>query len=141
MIDLLLIREIFTDISTIGRLLLNGKFFCYTLEDKYRGREKKVYGETCIPEGVYKVTLVESPKRGYIVPLLHDVRDFTAIEIHIGNYPKDTLGCILVGLSKGVNQIHSSTAAFRALMAEIGDTKEFSISVICDVGMLPVEGV
>lgn len=141
MIDLLLIREIFTDISTIGRLFLNGKFFCFTLEDKYRGRGKKVYGETCIPEGVYWVTFIESPKRGYIVPLLHDVRDFTDIEIHIGNYPKDTLGCILVGLSKGINQIHSSTTAFTRLMAAIGGAKEISISVICDVAMLPAEGV
>ena len=29
------------------------KFLCYTLEDE--SREKKVWGETCIPEGEYKI--------------------------------------------------------------------------------------
>ena len=45
--------------STNGILfdISNGKriFLCYTLEDE--SRDKKVYGETCIPEGEYSIGL------------------------------------------------------------------------------------
>ena len=44
--------------STSGLLfdITNGiKFLCYTLEDEYR--EEKVYSETRIPQGTYKITL------------------------------------------------------------------------------------
>ena len=60
---------------TIGNLYVDGVFFCNTLEDTDRGldesttaleiADKKVYGETAIPTGTYKVVLdVYSPKFG-----------------------------------------------------------------------------
>ena len=52
---------------TIGRLYINEKFFCNTLEDMDRGlkqsdpittiQKKKVYGETAIPTGKYKIEM------------------------------------------------------------------------------------
>ena len=50
-----------------------------------------------IPKGRYKLTLYKSPKFKREVLLLHDVPGRQFIEIHHGNYPKDTSGCILVG--------------------------------------------
>ena len=61
------------DTYTIGRLYIDGIYFCDAIEDKDRGldssmnvntiKEKKVYGETAIPTGEYQVTLdVVSPK-------------------------------------------------------------------------------
>ena len=41
--------------STLGLLKVNGKFFCYTLEDQYQ--EVKVKHQTRIPEGTYNITL------------------------------------------------------------------------------------
>src|SRR5688572_32863405 len=46
-----LVREVFTEKTTIGSLYINGDFFCYTLEDKTR--PIKIYGETAIPKGMY----------------------------------------------------------------------------------------
>ena len=41
---------------TIGRLDVDGKFFCDTLEDRVRdlSRERKIAGETAIPAGCYE---------------------------------------------------------------------------------------
>jgi hypothetical protein len=35
-----LVRELFTPTETMGSLFIDGKFFCYTLEDKDRGLNK-----------------------------------------------------------------------------------------------------
>ena len=50
-----------------------------------------------IPKGRYRFSIYRSPKFKREVLLLHDVPGRQAIEIHHGNYPKDTSGCILVG--------------------------------------------
>ena len=42
-------RLIKTENSTIGELTIDGKFECYTLEDKER--EVKIKSETAIPKG------------------------------------------------------------------------------------------
>jgi hypothetical protein len=121
--------------STQGEMLLDGVFECYTLEDKDRMltsnirseeiKKSKVYGETCIPAGVYEVVMVFSKKRGYSVPQLLGVKAFVAIQIHVGNFIKDTLGCILVGQRCIQNaktkewELQSSTRAFDALMEKL----------------------
>ncbi len=42
--NLLLLRNVFTDKSTIGDLLVDGNFFCYTLEDVVRKPDEKIPG-------------------------------------------------------------------------------------------------
>jgi len=119
-------RTNFTEESTIGELFIDGKFFCYTLEDKDRGltdsmslaeiKLRKIFGVTCIPYGKYKVVLSMSPKFGKILPEIQGVKGYSGIRIHTGNTAKDSLGCLLVGKKKAFNQIFESTAAMRELM-------------------------
>lgn len=71
----------------VGELHVNGLYECLTLERA--GME--------IPPGRFPVTLFMSPKFGRRVPRLADVPDRSDIEMHIGNFPRDTTGCILVG--------------------------------------------
>ena len=42
---------------TIGKLYIDGKYFCDTLEDQVRdlAKERKIPGRTAIPAGVYEV--------------------------------------------------------------------------------------
>jgi hypothetical protein len=79
---------------------------CFGLEDRYREPgEPKVPGKTCIPCGRYRLTIERSPRlseqagHDVFTPRLHDVRDFQGILIHPGNFERDTLGCLLPGLT------------------------------------------
>lgn len=94
---------------TLGKLYINKEFFCSTIEDKYRdlSKEKKVYGETCIPFGTYKVIINMSPKYGRLMPRLLNVPHFDGILIHSGNTEKDSAGCIIVGKRSGQKVINS----------------------------------
>lgn len=98
------------DTYTIGVLVVDGEKFSDTLEDKVRdlNSEKKVYGETAIPAGKYKVVMSMSSKFKRVMPYLENVPQFTGIMIHPGNTPKDTLGCILVGENKKKGQLINS---------------------------------
>lgn len=94
---------------TLGKLYINKEFFCSTIEDKYRdlSKEKKVYGETCIPFGTYKVIINMSPKYGRLMPRLLDVPHFEGILIHYGNTEQDSAGCLIVGKRSGQKVINS----------------------------------
>lgn len=116
--ELTLIRKYKKKDYCIGDLYIGDKFFCNTLEDpdrdlnqngKFDNGEFKVYGNTCIPYGKYKIILNYSNKFKRVLPLLLDVPNFEGIRIHRGNTPKDTLGCILVGENKVKGQVINST--------------------------------
>lgn len=89
----------------------------YTLEDPVRDR--KIPGKTAIPAGLYRVTLVNSPRFGPDTISLLDVPDFQHIRIHAGNTVEDTEGCPLVGLELSQNGIKGGTSlpALRILKA------------------------
>jgi hypothetical protein len=118
MIELQVRRDTYTDNSTIGELSVNGEFFCYTLEPRKDQSKGKPYA---IPSGVYPVLLILSPHFGFVTPHLQDTPGFTEIEIHPGDFPKDTIGCTVVGAEKGVDAVWNSRATFEALMRLISD--------------------
>lgn len=120
---LVLERFQFSDKSTIGRLYINGQFFCFTLEDLDRKLEqdisKKVYGESAIPRGTYEVVITYSNRFKCDLPLLKDVSGFEGIRIHAGNFDKDTEGCVLVGMGYSPNRLFNSRVALAALMQKL----------------------
>ena len=129
-INLLLIRDTFTDESTIGELFLNGERFCDTLELPYRDNQRSV---SCIPTGSYKVRMRyprESATRDYLHLLVQDVKDRSYILFHRGNSAKDTRGCILVGLGSQQDVVHNSTLAMDLLMKEIINLGGTNINLI-----------
>lgn len=96
--ELILERRSLASDYTAGRLYIDGKYFCDTIEDKVRDldNEGKVYGKTAIPYGTYRIAMdVVSPRFashkqyrhiGGKLPRLLDVPHFDGILIHIGNY-------------------------------------------------------
>jgi len=118
-VNLLIIRETYTNKSTIGKLFVNGEYFCYTLELPYRDNQRRI---SCIPSGEYKVRLRlarESATRDYLHLLVQDVPDRTYILFHRGNRPSHTKGCILVGQTYEQDFVGNSTLAMDLLMKEI----------------------
>lgn len=102
---------------TAGTMRVNDKFECYTLEDQVR--ETKIYGETAIPAGTYKVIISFSNHFKRDLPLLVGVPNYEGVRIHPGNTAADTEGCLLVGVTRGVGSVGSSRIAFDALFAKI----------------------
>ena len=72
-----------------------------TLEPPWRDNRVDV---SCIPEGDYVLVFLRSPKfEDALMPHLLAVPGRTEVMIHVGNYPVDTKGCILVGMERGVD--------------------------------------
>lgn len=114
-----ILRRWFTDIATIGELYIDGKFFCYTLEDTTRKPGDKIGGQTAIPFGKYDFIVNYSPKFKKDMPLLLNVPGFEGVRLHAGLIPEHTEGCVLVGYEKGKNKIARSREAYKDLMAII----------------------
>jgi len=115
--SLLLLKRIYSNaICTQGELYRDGQLQCVTLEPPIEDPPVK---PRAIPTGTYQFTIQFSEKHGYRCPLLEEIPDFDAVEIHIGNFPENTLGCILVGKQQGTNAVYESGEAFHELMAEL----------------------
>lgn len=123
--------------TTIGKLSLeDGTFLCYTLEDQIRVNEPKVYGNTAIPSGRYKVVITMSNRFKVALPLLLNVSNFEGVRIHAGNTKENTEGCILLGtsVSKNNQSINQSRIAMKKVMPLIekalanGETVTLEIS-------------
>lgn len=115
-------RDTFTDNSTIGKLHVNGVEFCETLEDRDRRLEEgglKVYAKTCIPRGVYETIIDYSNRFKVRMPHILKVPQFEGVRIHPGNADVDTEGCILVGMTRGVDFIGDSRKAYYSLFREL----------------------
>ena len=126
-----LIRKVFAKDRTLGELHLEGTgYFCDTLEPHCIdwSKEKKVAGKTAIPEGRYKVKVGWSPRAGKNVPWLKNVPHFKDIQIHTGNIPGHTRGCILVGSAEN-NVLVDSRLVFECLMKKLACEKDIEIAV------------
>ena len=136
--ELTVIRYSSGEESTLGILLIDGKFACYTLEDE--ARAFKVAGETRIPAGKYRVRLRKEgrhhQKYAQKFPLIHkgmlhitNVPNFRWILIHIGNDDDATEGCLLVGNEANNNNIRAgfiknSTDAYQRIYPPIAEVIE-----------------
>ena len=112
---------------TIGRMEINGRYFCDTLEDTDRGLSEemsedkiaalKVKGATAIPTGTYRIDMqTRSPRFGRVLPRLVSVKGYAGVLIHSGNKAADTEGCILVGENRERGKVLNSRATLESLL-------------------------
>lgn len=130
---------------TIGKLYIDGEYFCDTLEDKDRGltddmtvseiSKIKIKNETAIPTGTYSITLnIISPRFSVSsfykqvcngkLPRILNVKGFDGILIHVGegiNGKDLTSGCILVGKNTIKGGLTNSKECFKELYKLLKD--------------------
>lgn len=128
---------------TEGKLFIDGKYFCDTLENPCRNLvdingdgdlidpgEGKIPGETAIPAGTYEILMTFWPAKNAFYPLLLNVLGFSGIFIHEGNTVADTKGCPLVGVKCADGLIGKSRDTCRKLRAILSNaTSAISITI------------
>lgn len=125
---------------TIGRLYIDGKYICDTIEDKDRGltqsmpltqiKRIKIKSQTAIPTGTYTVVMnVKSPSfskktyyntfcKGYL-PRLLNVPGFDGILMHRGVDQNSSAGCIILGYNTIVGKVTNSREAFEQVYKQL----------------------
>ena len=139
---------------TIGRLYIDGIYYCNTLEDYDRGlrqsdplrdiQRRKIDGETAIPKGTYEVLMnTTSPKYAGVawyynfcrgkMPRLKDVPGFDGILIHPGTSALDTKGCILVGKNTKVGKLTDSRACFMEIYKQMKEAADHGEKITIEI--------
>lgn len=125
--NLITVKRTYHERGTHGVLTFPDGFQFYTLERPWLDNERRI---SCIPEGVYDLEMRYSPivqrtsggeyANGYEVT---GVEGRDLIMIHVGNYVRDTAGCLLVGSVKSFKDgdpvVWSSRQAFRKMMKKM----------------------
>jgi hypothetical protein len=93
-----------SDKETMGKLYIDGNYFCHTMEPRYIYNGIKVCGQTAIAAGQYFIIMRPSPKFQRRLPMLMNVADFSFVLLHAGNRVTDTNGCILIGFQRGTDE-------------------------------------
>lgn len=128
MTDLVLTRW-WTDASAqVGRLAYPGGE-CFTLEPPWLWNRQ---GRSCIPCGLYRIER-DTFRGEYPNFRVDDVIGRTAIELHIGNRPEDTHGCILLGSQLGFRPapwLVASKAAFDRFMQAMEGAQSALLSIV-----------
>lgn len=113
--------------GTFGKLSTDSGFECYTGELPWKDNKPNI---SCIPTGVYQVSMRVSPKHGNCYGI-EGVPKRSDVEIHAGNFCGDTsaglksdvLGCLILGRAIGEigNQkaLLSSKDALQAFQADL----------------------
>ncbi len=81
-----LIRNQSQGSAITGRLVINGRWFCNTLE--------RVGYQ--IPALCYRIAVTQSPKFRRLLPIVQNVPQRSGIRFHRGSKPEHSTGCILV---------------------------------------------
>lgn len=119
-----------------GFLKLNGEPYFATLEPPFNLFLDQF---PCIPTGTYVCKKVYDRKTtgGLFIPITFEITNVpqrSGILFHIGNYAKDTRGCVLLGMQFGRlnDQISlvESRVAFEKFVKMTDKDKEFELKVI-----------
>ena len=141
--EILVKREYKKKYYTIGKMYINGEYFCDTLEDTDRGleqgmslselKELKEYGKTAIPRGEYAISVTFSNRFQKNLPQLMDVPAYEGVRIHSGNTHEDTEGCILLGKNRAKGKVLDSRKTMsefmRVLLYEIDCANDKNIRI------------
>ncbi len=97
-----------------------------TLENPWLDNERYI---SCIPKGTYTCKRVDSPKYNDTFEVM-DVEGRDHILFHHGNWERNTMGCILLGLfTNKIDMVMSSRKARAKFMKYTRDVDEFELEI------------
>jgi len=124
---------------TLSKFSINGIFMGVGVEDEFR--KDKVHGETRIPNGIYEIELVPSPKfskyffmdkdgflnntqtarfdKPHLLIHVKNVPNFEGILWHWGNTDDDTDGCYVVGSNFATFGVQKGVSASKIKYIEV----------------------
>lgn len=121
---LVLKRVAMTPEGAFGVLLADGHPFAVTLEQTDAALATK------IPPGVYRCEPTIFHRGNYATYEVTGVPGHTRLLFHMGNYEKDTEGCILVGSEFRSSWIAGSRLAFQTFLAKTDAATGFELEVV-----------
>lgn len=127
-----LVRENCENGCITGTLKI-GDFECKTLELEWNDNTPN---KSCIPvkKTPYVCKRVNSPRFGNTFEV-SNVEGRTHVLFHSGNFPKNTSGCILLGMEvNDKNYLTQSKVAVKAFMEELQGYNQFSLTIIDETG-------
>lgn len=100
---MLLLREQMINDAVLGGLYVGGQRVCETLENK----------DKLIPCGHHTLSVTKSPKFKRDLALIHSdaIPSSRGIRLHAGNRADQSLGCVLVGMSRDNDRLADSKTA------------------------------
>lgn len=116
------------NVSTLSRIFFDDMIF-YGLEPS----------TPIVEDGTYLLTLTHSPKfsgkypynklHDSKVPLINGVHGHSGVRIHVGNYPSDTNGCLLIGYSCSPALLKDSVRAYSTLLKRMSEIEKVNPNV------------
>lgn len=125
-------RVIYRPECTLGVLTQELEPLALICEDPMHWNQS---GVSAIPAGSYYIEWYNSPTHGMVF-IIKDVPGRTFIEMHVGNTPKDTLGCLLVGKSfsyfadRNEWGVTDSANTMEALKARMKDQTRWLLQIV-----------
>ncbi|MBR5854518.1 MAG: hypothetical protein IKY87_02415 [Paludibacteraceae bacterium] len=122
-----LIRNVPKGSAITGRLVINGRWFCNTME--------RVGYQ--IPALCYHVAVTMSPKFKRLLPIVQNVPQRSGIRFHVGKLPKHSTGCILLPdreTESKLTNLLKETQANEEIILEVTDFRpgtEYGYNTLC----------
>jgi len=129
LLHLYIFRDHSLELATLGRFFNpNDEYSCYSLELPDLDNAPNI---SCIPEGIYIAERDYYNRGGYACFELRDVPSRSEIKIHIGNYPKDVLGCVVLGTRRVIDppMVANSKNAFNDFMKYMEGVDRFKLEI------------
>lgn len=119
-----MVRQTYSDKSTIGGLSLDGQFLCYVLEDKVRPKgEPIIRDQTAIQSGLYPLDITLSNKFKREMPEITHVPNQRGIRMHQGSTADDSSGCLILGSRQSPDRVSGSLEAYNKVFAIMKEIK------------------
>ena len=123
-----LTRDLHLSSATCGILIARGEVF-YTLELPW---VDNMHNISCIPTGEYECEFCEKTLNFENVYQVKNVPDRDSILLHVGNFPRDTHGCILIGSGRNTENGNPNIVKSRMAVSHFNDLmgkKNFTLAI------------